>query len=923
MTFVITADMTVERDSQGRIRQIRHPEERYGGFFNFLLAAETPPAPMAIALAAAYVREVLPLYELDEVLAASFLDGLQGGLQPLAAVPLAAFPGPGLKKIGENLSVGFPQNYDGLPVWNSGFLVQMRTVPNLAATGSTSYLHSVDLASESQADPPFAPEKITVDVLGSLLGLEPPEAYDLEIHASEPILYRFRSSCRAFSSSPPPVNCDANLRLPLLIPVLPAIFENAEFKTFHSARVCFSYTPTGSDARRLCAVAFIEVSAGHVLFVRHLGANAADSPPISGAIFSLDPLSRGHNVDVCAPVEKLDEVRDMAPLEALLPADDFSHHLRGRFVEIRDFSRPQSPPPVVSRGTNFVFHANSLEFAAVNAYYHSTRFFLMMEEMGFDVPAYFTGTRFPVQVDHRSVVNCAERPNAEALSNPLGTAFSRLAFGLTDDCGISLAVCRRVVLHELGHAVLWSHLHWPSFCFAHSPGDSLAAILCDPDTVVSDPDDSKRFHTFPWISVPGLRARFHNRRASEGYAWGGEKDDGARNSEEILTTTLFRVYDFACGPAPNRDRKLPAAHYMTYLILKAIGLLHPSTNPQGAEDFADKLIHADVGTFRSDGNPQPLGLLKKVIRWSFEVQGAYKAPDTPLPSNDRGEPPAVDLYIHNSLGGEYDRSLVENYGKTGEIWNRHQSDGETEDEHEQALPGADNFCYLRLRNRGANPAVGVIVRGYQSSRAREQIWPDDWRPLADPKIELEAPVPPRSEVFVTVGPFRWQPHSADDALLFAASVAGDRCNLESLDKLPVASQLNSHSGARPTATALPADAVDLRPTVLASDDSDRVVDRQRRDALAASARQPDPVLSDRRAGTGACPYVTDRGPSGEGSAATAHCIGARPSDEPAVNRRFVVLVAGAERGSQRGLLVEDDEEMHDQDERQREHDDRR
>ena len=55
------------------------------------------------------------------------------------------------------------------------------------------------------------------------------------------------------------------------------------------------------------------------------------------------------------------------------------------------------------------------------------------------------------------------------------------------------------MLHELGgHGILWDHVDSPNFGFAHSAGDSIAAILNDPDTQISGAD---RFITFPWVNI--------------------------------------------------------------------------------------------------------------------------------------------------------------------------------------------------------------------------------------------------------------------------------------------------------------------------------------------------------------------------------------------------------------------------------------
>ena len=93
----------------------------------------------------------------------------------------------------------------------------------------------------------------------------------------------------------------------------------------------------------------------------------------------------------------------------------------------------------------------------------------------------------------------------------------------TNPLGIS---CHwRVVLHELGrHGILWNYVNLANFKFAHSAGDSFAAILNDPNTAAAD-----RFLTFPFTPI----TRRHDRTVGAGWAWGGSNDTGGYNSEQI------------------------------------------------------------------------------------------------------------------------------------------------------------------------------------------------------------------------------------------------------------------------------------------------------------------------------------------------------------------------------------------------------
>lgn len=157
--------------------------------------------------------------------------------------------------------------------------------------------------------------------------------------------------------------------------------------------------------------------------------------------------------------------------------------------------------------------------------------FRLVADFGFNVATYFDGTTFPVPVDHRGLGTAV---NAQAPGNATGDGSGGFRFALAQAGEtVGIAADRRVVLHEFGHALLWDHVNSPNFGFAHSAGDSLAAILCDPDSNVSD-----RFLTFPWIttSTPSIDRR-HDRDVTAGWAWNGVNDVGGYSSEQILATS--------------------------------------------------------------------------------------------------------------------------------------------------------------------------------------------------------------------------------------------------------------------------------------------------------------------------------------------------------------------------------------------------
>ena len=362
--------------------------------------------------------------------------------------------------------------------------------------------------------------------------------------------------------------------------------------------------------------------------------------------------------------------------------------------------------------------------------------------------------------------------NAAAPGNAMGNGLGRLVFGVAGAgsmFGISADV--RVVIHEFGHAVLWDHVDSPNFGFAHSPGDSLAAILHDPHSKAPD-----RFETFPFMNQSAGLSRRHDRDVTAGWAWGGVKDDTQYGSEQILSTTLFRVYRAAGGDSADPAEKQFASRYVSYLILKAVSLLSFTT--RDPDVYVAALTEADATTEVFEGHPG--GAFSKVFRWSFEKQGLYQPDGAPFPVTQPGAPPDVDVYIDDGRRGEY-MPYLDDFRGRAEIWNRTAADGRTA--HQAPAIGVPNFAYVRVRNRGTRPATGVIVRGFQSRTPQAAIWPTDWKPLTPATITVPNPIPPGGSR--VVGPFPWTPQAAGESLLFGVSAVGDRSNLETVTAGPI------------------------------------------------------------------------------------------------------------------------------------------
>ena len=172
-----------------------------------------------------------------------------------------------------------------------------------------------------------------------------------------------------------------------------------------------------------------------------------------------------------------------------------------------------------------------------------------------------------------------------------------------------------------------------------------------------------RFLTFPWVPIISNPAdpanlRRHDRPVAGGWAWGGSNDVGGYSSEQILSTTHFRIYQSMGGDDADVNVKTAAAHRIVFLIMKAIASLGPSPIvPTPTPDpWVTALINADASILSFEAVPG--GTAHKVIRWGFEQQGLFQPPSAPTPVTTPGAPPDVDVYVDDGRGGQYPYQVV-------------------------------------------------------------------------------------------------------------------------------------------------------------------------------------------------------------------------------------------------------------------------
>jgi hypothetical protein len=363
-------------------------------------------------------------------------------------------------------------------------------------------------------------------------------------------------------------------------------------------------------------------------------------------------------------------------------------------------------------------HARSNTFSAVSAFTNVEEFFTRLDAYGLGAAPYFRIATLPLKVFYRSGVRpgpgkdgqtvnarvvvegwapdfvgpteLGERPVLE-LHLALADLWTRGRDvwdprnpRRTQAKPLGIAADTRWIWHEIGHVLLMCSVGELEFRFAHSAGDSLAAIVCDPQSALAG-DDNWRGATFPWVFTP----RRHDRCVLCGWGWGGtlhydmslvpDTTLPRRKgywTEQILSSSLFRFYravggdTVSVGPpaaagGPGETIRQSASHYAVYLIMRAIQIMGTSGVQLANEpdQFVSALIDADIGTLAwnvawtlpYDVLYQPPvanvafafdrvgGCVWKVIRWAFEAQGLY-GPAATI-ANTLGSPPPVDVYI--------------------------------------------------------------------------------------------------------------------------------------------------------------------------------------------------------------------------------------------------------------------------------------
>jgi hypothetical protein len=752
---------TIVRDKNNRVHRIQHVE---------LIRERIRPAmreePTPEELADQYLAKVAPIYQIGPKLLAN-LSSRAVGVPTRSESQLHRNY---VKNIAGSFVVDYFQSYNDIPVWRADFSVHIAQNP-MRVTSSISNLHySIKLGNDSK-EAASRLERLTPDALTGFLGLQNGKKVS-KINGIKLVIYQYDPDQRTISREIPKEKKAVSFEeAPPALPLPPVPEAIKAGMHYVVAEVLFDLDwPEWKDMHWR---ALIEPISGAVLYLRALVSAA------TGKIFRMDPISLTGDTGLVpsASENSLNDLREDATLTDIIPSDP--QDLHGNYVDLQEIEPPVTPDPTTTFPFAFNYNVKTTDFSAVNAYYHVNWFFNLIKGLGFDLSTYFDGTTFPVPVDHWSLGGSGN-VNAHCVGNVAGNGIGHFCFAaaqIGETVGIADDV--RVVIHEFGHALLWDHVNSPNFGFAHSAGDALGAILMDPASVAPD-----RFLTFPWPQIGTPYSPFdrrHDRSVADGWGWFGSMYDTQYNGEQMLSTTLFRLYSSAGGDSSHTGDRLWAARYVSYLIIKAIGLLTaPTSYP---DDYAWNLMESDIGTANFEG--QPGGALRKIIRWAFEEQGLYQpnaVPGTTTPVTKKGDPEPVDVYIDDGRHGGYEYKEV--FWENEDIWNRHSPDGGTTDE--TPCMNILNHVYVRVKNRGSETAQNVVVRGFHCKLSPNLVWPNSWTPLITPELS-----PPGKTVSpgasVVVGPFEWRPQSSQECLLMYVSADGDRSNADIASGCPCAS----------------------------------------------------------------------------------------------------------------------------------------
>lgn len=756
--------MRIRRDKKGILRSLVHSEQPYFSKDKF------PPTPQL--LANEYLHEVAQLYQIEEL-----IKELDRPLKREIKDEGIRLSFKNKKVSGETHILFYQQSCFGIPIWGSGLTIFLQDFPLRVIRSQNKLHYEIEKITTPKKDGKFLPNS---EFLYSHLRTLAEEAKTdlLKIDSQKLWIYKYDAKERKEEEPEKGMPLTSN---PIIFPLppVPDTIHDGEYYTVTGVEFLLKM-PYGMELKWNAS---IHIEDGTILYIRAMIA-------LFGAlVFEIDPISATGDPsfvpesDTEEKKDRLNNRRVPVDLENLIPTTP--QQLTGEFAELIDQRAPYATLPTLSEDENEnAYDVWTNDFAAVNGYYHVNTFIKYIEGLGLDISKYFGS--FPILIEHFGYDSSGQRITTGSYGASGGG--TRLTFNLANSNDtIGIAVDVKVVIHELAHLIIHNQRgDSVNLDFAHSHGDILGILFTDPKSAEAyQLDNDLRYRTAPFVYQ--FTPRRHDRNVSDGYGWGGTLDDMIwRHSEQILSTTLFRLYLSMGGDDSNKERQKFASDYITFLLFRATGCLGPRSN--GAlvvEDFVDDLIGQDTYPFPllnqllmtgnlgvaqiAVGRSLTDGCAKKVIRWSFEKQGLYG-----------GNPPEVDIYIDDGRNGEYE---YDGYPNSQDIWNRYSPDGKLFRWNENPKVGVKNYVYVKINNRGTQKSSKVYVKGWMSPLGIGLTWPDDFKPLLTEELTFDAGILPNQEVIV--GPFEWIPEDSSDIVLISVSCLKDPSIIDRKRYLPL------------------------------------------------------------------------------------------------------------------------------------------